>query len=238
MMQNNKEATFSSKIKSSLVSSKPEKKCCKISRKFAKSFIEDNVLIDKSLFKCEDCKRAFLSGLFVLCGTVSNPDKSNHLEYRLSNEPSSDELFIFLKECGFEPKKSRRHDSYALYFKNGDSIFEFLSYIGAQKNAFDFLNAQLEKQVRNNVNRVTNCEYANMQKTADASKKVLCAIKRLKNSGKLEKLDEKIKESARLKLGNPDLSLSALADLHTPPISKSCLNHRLEKLIKLSQSKN
>ena len=144
---------------------------------------------------------------------------------------NADELCVFIRECGFEAKESKRKNTYIVYFKDGETIFEFLSFIGANKCAFEFLNTIIEKQIRNNCNRVTNCEYANMQKTANASARQLDAIVKLSENGILETLPEKLLYTAKLKLDNPDMSLSELAAIHEPPITKSCANHRLERII-------
>lgn len=229
--------TFTSEVKEALLSAKNEKKCCRTSQKFAGVFLEHDSLIDRKLFKCSECRGAFLRGIFLKSGSVNSPDKSNHLELKVENEMDADELCIFMKECGFDAKISKRQNGYIVYFKDGETIFEFLSFIGANKSAFEFLNTIIEKQIRNNCNRVTNCEYANMQKTANASVRQLDAINMLKDSGQLDTLPEKLLYTAELKLQNPDMTLSELAAIHEPPITKSCANHRLEKIISLAFGK-
>lgn len=235
-MSVNVKQTFTSEVKHVLQNIKNEKKCCKKSREYADIFLENSTLIDRSLFKCDECRGAFLRGVFLKCASVNSPDKSNHLEFKLNNEMNSDELCIFIRECGFEAKTSKRKNTYIVYFKDGEVIFEFLSFIGAQKCAFDFLNNIIEKQIRNNCNRVTNCEYANMKKTADASARQIEAINTLMTDGRFDNLPPKLLYTASLKRDNPDLSLSELASIHEPPITKSCANHRLEKLISIAEN--
>ena len=147
---------------------------------------------------------------------------------------NADELCIFLREMGLEAKISRRRGKYVVYFKDGDSIFHILSVMGAQKCAFDLVNTQIEKNIRNNVNRVNNCEMANMQKSANATVRQLDAIRELMQDERFENLPEKLLYTATLRRDNPDLSLTDLANIHEPPITKSCVNHRLEKIIKLA----
>ena len=230
----NEKQTFTKTVKDALSAVKGEKKCCRASREYANLFLEHNTLIDRSVFKCPECKSAFLRGVFIRCASVNAPDKSNHLEFKLHNEMNADELCIFIRECGFEAKTSSRKNTHIVYFKDGETIFQFLSFMGANKCAFDFLNTIIEKQIRNNCNRVTNCEYANMQKTASASANQLEAIERLDKSGRLETLAPRLLYTAKLKLENPDMSLSELAAVHEPPITKSCVNHRLEKIMDIA----
>ena len=173
--------------------------------------------------------------MFVCCASVNSPDKSNHLEFKLKNEPDADELCIFLRECGLEGKVSHRKNTYIVYFKDGDTIFEILSIIGANKFAFEMINTQIEKQIRNDCNRVANCEIANAKKTADASARVMNAIKELEKDGLLETLPEKLLETALLKKDNPDASLSTLAEMHAVPVTRSCVNHRLEKIVSIAE---
>ena len=232
-MTDNKKQTFTSEIKDFLSGIK-EKKCCKKAHEFSKVFYEEDIVLDRALFKCSECRNAFLRGLFIRCASVNAPDKSNHLEFKLSNEMDSDELTILLRECGFEAKVSKRRNTYIVYFKDGETIFQLLSVIGAQKYAFDFLNTIIEKQIRNDVNRVQNCELANMQKTASAAMRVMEAIHTLEEDGSFENLQDKLLYTATLRRDNPDLSLSELAAVHEPPITKSCVNHRLEKIVKIA----
>ncbi len=230
-MSESVKTTFTSLIKNHLSDIK-EKKCCKKASEHSKKFLSEDAIIDKGVFKCDECKNAFLRGVFIGCASVNAPEKSNHLEFKLSKEPDADELCIFLRECGFEPKNSVRRGKYIVYFKEGEAIFQVLSFVGAQKFAFDYLNTIIEKQIRNECNRVSNCEYANLQKTANATAHQLEAIRILEKDGNLDSLPEKLHYTAMLRLNNPDLSFSQLSELHEPPISKSCLNHRLEKILK------
>lgn len=230
MTENNKQ-TFTAEVKRFLSSIK-EKKCCKKANDFAQVFLDEDIVLDRALFKCSECRNAFLRGVFIRCASVNAPDKSNHLEFKLTNEPDADELTILLRECGFEAKVSKRRNTYIVYFKDGETIFQLLSVIGAQKYAFDFLNTIIEKQIRNDVNRVQNCELANMQKTASAAMRVMEAIHTLEKDGTFDNLPEKLLYTATLRRDNPDLSLADLAAIHEPPITKSCVNHRLEKIVK------
>ena len=229
----NQKTTFTSEVKEALSSVK-EKKCCKKSLANAEKFLFENALIDRDNFACDECRNAFLRGVFLKCGSVNAPDKRNHLEMKVGSEMNADEMCIFLREMGLEAKVSKRREKYVVYFKDGDTIFHVLSVMGAQKCAFDLVNTQIEKNIRNNVNRVNNCEMANMQKSANATVRQLDAIRELIKDERFDTLPDKLLYTATLRRDNPDLSLTDLAAIHEPPITKSCVNHRLEKIIKIA----
>jgi len=232
-MSETKRKTFTVTVKEELASIK-EKRCCKTARAEAENFIKNNTLVDRGAFRCEECVKAFLRGIFLICGTVSDPGKSNHLEMKFANEMNADEICILVREMGIDARVSKRRNSYVVYFKDGNVIFDVLMMMGAQNSAFDQANAQIVKNIRNNVNRVSNCELANMQKTAAATKRVLEAISCLQRDGRFDSLPEKLRYTAALRETNPDLSLGDLAAIHEPPITKSCVNHRLDKIVKIA----
>ncbi len=233
MIKNDQELTFTGKVKDALLSIK-EKRCCKKAINNAERFLSDNALIERENFVCSECRNAFLRGVFLRCGSVNSPDKGNHLEMKVGSEMNADEMCIFLREMGLEAKTSKRRGKYVVYFKDGDTIFAVLSLMGDQKSAFELVNNQIEKNIRNNVNRVNNCEVANLQKSANATGRQLDAIRELEKDERFETLPEKLLYTATLRRDNPDLSLTDLALIHEPPITKSCVNHRLEKLIKIA----
>lgn len=233
MRKNMEKTTFNSEVKQTLSELKTEKSCCKKAFAYGKSIFEDNnfTYIDKDFIRCPSCAAGFLRGVFFSCGNVSAPESGRHLEIKVPGKPEADELAIMLLENGFEAKISKRREKYIVYFKDGDRIFDFLSYIGAQKCAFEFLDTILEKQMRNDINRKNNFDTANMAKTAAAAKKQVEAINYFYTSGKMSELSDVLRVTAELKYENPDLSLKELAELHRPPITKSCANHRLNKII-------
>jgi len=231
MIKKDEKLTFTGEVKE-IIGSIKEKKCCKRARENADRFLDENALVDRDSFVCPECRHAFLRQVFFRCGSVNSPDKSNHLELKMENEMNADEMCIFLREMELPAKVSKRRGKYVVYFKDGDTIFAILSFMGAQKCAFELVNTQIEKNIRNNVNRVNNCEMANMLKSANATGRQLDAIRELMKDERFETLPEKLLYTATLRRDNPDLSLTDLALIHEPPITKSCVNHRLEKLIK------
>lgn len=231
-MEDNKKS-FTVQVKELLTGAKIEKSCCKKAYQYGREVFNNNdfLYIDRSFFKCASCMTHFLRGVFVSHGSVNAPDKSRHLEIKLGDKPRADELAVFLGECGFDAKVSSRKDKYIVYFKDGDVIVGFLSAIGAQKLAFGYLDVIIEKQVRNDCNRKSNFDTANIAKTVSAGKKHLEAINYFYDTGKLNTLSEVLSYTAKLKKENPALNLSELAEIHEPPITKSCVNHRLNKII-------
>lgn len=229
--------TFTATVKKALADAKIDKGCCRKAYAYGlEVFKGDFTYIDRAYIRCPSCAAHFLRGVFVQSGSVNAPQKGHHLEIKTAGKPEADELAILLSENGFEAKISVRRSKNIVYFKDGDTIFGFLSFIGAQKCAFDFLEAIIEKQVRNDVNRKNNFDTANMQKTASASKKQLEAINYFYNTGKINTLSDVLRVTAELKHENPSLSLAELAELHEPPITKSCANHRLAKIIEYYES--
>ena len=178
---------------------------------------------------------AYLRGAFLAGGSVTDPTKRYHLEMTTSHYKVSRETCALLIECGFSPKELTRGGNHILYFKQSDYIEDFLTAIGAQVSAMGVMEAKVEKDLRNGVNRRVNCEAANVDKTVDAALEQRRAIQILRKSGALDELTPKLQEAAQLREAHPELSLSQLAALCDPPVTKSSLSHRLRKLIQLSQ---
>lgn len=184
----------------------------------------------------EDAERlAFLRGAFLAGGSVTDPAKRYHLELITSHYKVSSETYALLLEVGFYPKELLRGTSGILYFKQSDYIEDFLTAIGAPVCAMGVMEAKVEKDLRNDVNRRVNCETANLTKVVDASFEQLAAIKKLEEHGVLQTLPQKLQETARLRVENPEATLAELAGMPDPPVSKSAINHRMRKLIELSK---
>ena len=176
------------------------------------------------------CRAAFLRGCFFAGGSIMDPQKRYHLELTCSHLQASRELEALLLECGYRPKSTARNSSFVTYFKQSGQIEDFLTFIGAPSAAMRIMSAKLEKDLRNSVNRRLNCDTANLDKAVEAAQEQLEAIRRLREAGILDRLPDKLQETAALRLANPELSLSELAEAFVPPVTKSCLNHRLRKL--------
>lgn len=184
----------------------------------------------------EDCCRsAFLRGIFLSGGSITDPSKHYHLELATSHTQASRELQALLKDMGHAPRQVTRAGYQVTYFKNCDQIEDLLTAIGAPLSAMELMNRRVEKNLRNVVNRRVNCEAANLDKAVDAAYEQLEAIRRLYELDRVEGLPDKLKETIILRENYPELTLAQLAAEFDPPVSKSCLNHRLRKLIELSK---
>lgn len=178
---------------------------------------------------------AFMRGVFLAGGSVTDPDKRYHLELISSHLKVSREAYALLLDMGFYPKEIIRNGSSILYFKQSDYIEDFLTMIGAPVCAMHVMEAKVMKDFRNTVNRRVNCETANLMKTVDASFTQVAAIRKLQAAGVLKTLNEKLQETARLRMENTEAVLSELAQMTSPPVSKSAINHRMRKLIELAE---
>lgn len=183
------------------------------------------------LFYCENCQRCFLRGVFLSCGMITDPSKLYQFELIMPDNGSADDITVILKNCGFTPKRTLRRGIHVIYLKDNEAVSDFLNLIGAQKASFELINVKIKKELRNNANRLTNCDAANITKTVSAAHSQVEAIKKLKHYGLLKKLPPELYETAILRLENKDVALSELAKLHDPPITKSGVNHRLKKII-------
>lgn len=181
------------------------------------------------------CRTAFFRGAFLAGGSVTDPRKGYHLELGTSHLHVSREVPVLMAEAGFEPKQAKRNSNYIAYFKRSGAIEDFLTAIGAPIAAMEVMNAKLEKGLRGGVNRRVNCDAANLDKVVEAAQSQIEAIRRLEETGRLEALPDKLRESARLRLEFPEDTLAQLAQRCDPPITKSALNHRLRKLVELGR---
>ena len=184
----------------------------------------------------EDCCRAsFFRGCFFAGGSITDPAKRYHLELTSSHLQASRELEVLLRESGYPPKSVARNGSSVTYFKQSDQIEDFLTLIGAPSAAMRIMSTKVEKGIRNSVNRRLNCDSANLDKAVEAAQSQGAAIRKLQAAGRLQELPDKLQETAALRLEYPELSLSELAEEFDPPVTKSCLNHRLRKLMELAE---
>lgn len=196
-----------------------------------------NVALQVNLGILEEdcCRAAFLRGAFMAGGSVTDPEKRYHLELATSHLRVSREVRTLMDEMGFAPKCIDRAGSHVLYFKQSDLIEDFLTTLGAPVCAMGVMEAKVEKDLRNGVNRRVNCETANLGKAVDAAQEQLAAIRRLEERGLFQDLPDKLRQTAQLRRENPEATLLELAQAMDPPVSKSAINHRMRKLIELSK---
>ena len=190
--------------------------------------------INFAMVEEECCRASFLRGCFFAGGSITDPAKRYHLELTSSHLQASRELEVLLRESGYPPKSVNRNGSTVTYFKQSRQIEDFLTLIGAPAAATQIMSTKVEKGIRNSVNRRLNCDSANLDKAVEAAQSQGAAIRKLEAAGQLKELPDKLRETAALRLEHPELSLSELAEAFDPPVTKSCLNHRLRKLVELA----
>lgn len=190
--------------------------------------------VNLALLEQDCCRRAFLRGAFLAGGSVTDPEKRYHLELSTTHLSVSRETETLMREMELTPKETERKGSSVLYYKQSDSIEDFLTAIGAPVSAMAVMSAKIEKDWRNDANRKTNCDSANVDKAVAAAQEQLSALRALEEQGILETLPEKLRQTALLRQANPSATLSELAELHDPPLSKSAINHRLRKLMSMA----
>lgn len=183
----------------------------------------------------EDCCRtAFVRGAFLAGGSVTDPEKRYHLELATPHRSVSREMFSVLLDMGFSPKETQRSGNSLLYFKKADLIADFFTSLGAPVAAMNVMTAKVDKEMRNTVTRQINCDSANADKTVAAAQEQMAAIRRIVRSYGLDALPEPLKDAALLRITNPEASLADLARLSCPAVTKSCLSHRLKKIMSLA----
>lgn len=212
-----------------------EDKIRKIFAQYGLSAEHDVTLhVNYGMLEEDEERLAFLRGTFLSGGSVTDPAKRYHLELTTSHYKVSRETCALLLDAGFSPKQTTRGGNSILYFKQSDLIEDFLTAIGAPVCAMGVMEAKVEKDLRNDVNRRVNCETANLTKVVDASMEQVASIKKLQERGILKDLPPKLQQTARLRLDNPEATLLELAAMQDPPVTKSAMNHRMRKLVALA----
>lgn len=192
--------------------------------------------VNLSVLEEECCRTAFLRGAFLAGGSVTDPGKGYHMEMATAHHAVARETFALIREVmGFDPKIAGRGGSQVLYLKHSDLISDCLTFLGAPVSAMGIMEAKLEKEIKNKVNRRCNCDDANTSKVVDAAQGQLNAIRILRERNLLDTLPEKLKQAAEAREKNPESSLSELAGMMNPPITKPAMNHRLKKLLELAK---
>ena len=191
--------------------------------------------INFGILEEEHCRVSFFRGAFLAGGSVTDPQKGYPLELTTSHRSVNRELLTLMSESAFSPKEAQRGGTYMAYFKNSESIADLLTAMGASLSAMELMNAKAEKDIRGGVNRRVNCDAHNLDKAVDAAQEQLEIIRRAIAKVPLEELPPKLSEAARLRLENPDLTLTELGGLCEPSITKSTFNYRLKKLAELGE---
>lgn len=200
----------------------------------------DFIEYDKETLKIKEIpenqeeKKAIIRGAFMGAGSINNPEREYHLEMEVTNEQNMNIVLNLLLEFGIKAKYMEAKNKYYIYLKEGEEISKFLALIGAAKAVMKFEDIRIQKEMRGKVNRLVNCETANLNKTINASIEQIATIRKLQENGEFKKLDDNLKEIALLRLENPDMSLIELGKKLKVPIGKSGVNYRLKKIMEIA----
>ena len=182
----------------------------------------------------EENKKAIIRGSFMGAGSINNPENTYHLEIVFHNEENRDFIKEVLKDFQVNVKTIDVKNKKSIYLKEGEEISKLLALIGANKAVMKFEEIRIQREMRGKVNRLVNCETANLNKTINASIEQIAAIKKLQETGKFSKLDENLKEIAILRLENPDIPFADLGKMLKKPVGKSGVNYRLKKIMEIA----
>ena len=191
--------------------------------------------VNSSLKQEEQIARLQLRETFIKCGSMADPKKEYHLEVLFKTKKRATEFVILLENFNIPAKIIKKGNGYITYIKDSENIVNFLALIGANNAVLRFEETRVLKDARNSVNRLVNCETANLNKTLGASKNQINAIKRLKQRNQFNGLPNELKEIAEIRLKNPDMSYEDIGKLLKNPISKSGVSHRLNKIIRMEK---
>jgi len=199
------------------------------------NIINFNYDVPEGLIGSDLSKRAYIKGSFMGSGSISNPEKSYHAEFVSSREAQSKTLQMLLKKYGINSKNIYRKNNYVTYIKESEQISDLLALMGANNAVLDFENIRAVKETRNQINRVINCETANLDKIVDTSMRQINNIKILKKHKVIDQLPDNLRELAYLRLKHSNASLKELGQMLDPPLGKSGVNHRLRKIEEIAE---
>lgn len=197
--------------------------------------LDGAVTVAESLIRRQCCKRAFLRGIFLACGSVTDPHSRYHLELSAGSRDRAIRIQEIIGVFGLEAKIIERKSGYVVYMKEGAAIADFLNIIGAHVALMEFENVRILKEMRNSINRQVNCETANIRKTVSAASRQTEDIRFIHDTIGFGNLSENLSQIARVRLENPEVTLKELGEMLDPPIGKSGVNHRLRKLSEIAE---
>jgi hypothetical protein len=204
-------------------------------KKDSSNLFSPQYIIPKKLLSKRCCKRSYIRGSFLGGGSISNPEKTYHLEFVTNNEEHAHDLSNIINSFNLNSKIVMRKENYVVYIKEGEQIVDLLNIIGAHQALLKLEDIRVLKDVRNNINRIVNCETANLSKTIDASMRQIEHIEIIRDNMGLNKLPSNLREIAEIRLDNPDASLKEIGYMLNPPIGKSGVNHRFKKLEEIAE---
>ena len=204
-----------------------------ISSSISEKSIQNDINNKLIVIENDNCKRAIVRGTFLGAGSINNPSRTYHLEINLSTKNNMEFLDEILKQCNIRCKKLENNNS--IYLKDGEEISAIIALFGASSSVLKFEDIRVQKEMNGKVNRIVNCQTANLNKTLNASVEQIDAIRRLQQSNKFNNLDDNLKEIALIRLEYPDMSLVELGKKLKEPLGKSGVNYRLKRIIKIAE---
>lgn len=204
--------------------------------KFGHTSKEATLRINRANIAEECCSAAFLRGVFLSCGTVTDPERGYHLEFVVPYKRLCSDLMKFMDELSLNPKYIVRKGNHVIYFKDSESIEDILAIMGAANASLYIMNVKIEKDVKNKINRRVNFEISNINKTVDAANQQLEAIRYIEKKSGISSLPDNLQKIAQLRLENPEASLKDLEQMLDEPISRSGVNHRLGRIVKIAEN--
>ena len=198
------------------------------------NFISDGIYEELIRKKC--CKRAYMRGMFMGTGTISDPEKSYHLEFVCESRTLANDLKKMINSfVDLSVKVVQRRNRWVVYMKNSQYISDMLALMGAHAQMLAFENVRVQKSVYNQTTRIMNCDNANTDRTLDASEKQIRAIRILEETGQISVLTDKLRELARLRVENPEASLTQLGEMMEPKLGKSGVNNRMKRILSMAE---
>lgn len=186
-------------------------------------------------FRCDGCTAFYLRGAFIATASVSDPKTSYHLEFTVGDAQSAKKFYFLLSQLGYQPKTANRRGGVGLYFKKSENIEDIIGIMGASSFIFECMNDKLMRELKNDINRRANCEMGNLSKSVNAARELIAAIKKIEAAGLLEALPDDLRETAKIRIENPEASLSEMCSMFSPTLSKSGLNHRIQKIKEIAR---
>lgn len=197
------------------------------------------IITSKQIIELKDLNQEqmknVIRGVYLGAGSINNPENTYHLEMSLKKQEYAEKIVEELKKYDIKSNILKKKTEYIIYIKDGEEISKFLALLGANNSVLKFEEIRVQREMSNKINRLVNCETANMNKTINASIEQIEAIRRLKANGRFEKMDESLKEMAEIRLNNPNASLVELGKMLKKPVGKSGVNYRLKKIMEFDK---
>ena len=190
--------------------------------------INDNIINEENV-------SPFLAGAFLSCGSMTEPMKEYHLEFAVSSSELAYDLAELLNDVGVKAKTAERKNDYVIYMKESESIEDTLTMMGAPSSSIELMNIKILKDIRNKTNRITNCDNANIERTLKASMRQIEDIEYIEKTKGLDYLPQELRNTAEVRLDNPEISLKDLGELLEKPVGRSGVNHRLSKISEIAE---